>query len=128
MLGGRDRDRTGDPLLAKQVLSQLSYTPTRTVPDSKTVWLVANRKPLLVFALSPRRYKSKHHNQRESSKSITPGRGIQIDGKAAGWYFCFSQLHLEGASMLRKLPGILALAAIWMTLGAVSTISAGDDV
>ena len=26
--GGADRDRTGDPLLAKQVLSQLSYTPT----------------------------------------------------------------------------------------------------
>ena len=30
MVGGRDRDRTGDPLLAKQVLSQLSYTPTST--------------------------------------------------------------------------------------------------
>ena len=29
--GGRDRDRTGDPLLAKQVLSQLSYTPTVVV-------------------------------------------------------------------------------------------------
>ena len=28
-VGGRGRDRTGDPLLAKQVLSQLSYTPTR---------------------------------------------------------------------------------------------------
>ena|SRR5882762_4173790 len=28
-IGGRGRDRTGDPLLAKQVLSQLSYTPTR---------------------------------------------------------------------------------------------------
>ncbi len=28
MFGGRGRDRTGDPLLAKQVLSQLSYTPT----------------------------------------------------------------------------------------------------
>jgi hypothetical protein len=28
MIGGRGRDRTGDPLLAKQVLSQLSYTPT----------------------------------------------------------------------------------------------------
>ena len=27
-IGGADRDRTGDPLLAKQVLSQLSYTPT----------------------------------------------------------------------------------------------------
>jgi hypothetical protein len=27
--GGADRDRTDDPLLAKQVLSQLSYSPTR---------------------------------------------------------------------------------------------------
>ncbi len=29
--GGADRDRTGDPLLAKQVLSQLSYSPSFTV-------------------------------------------------------------------------------------------------
>ena len=29
--GGGERDRTDDPLLAKQVLSQLSYTP-KTVP------------------------------------------------------------------------------------------------
>ena len=28
--GGAGRDRTGDPLLAKQVLSQLSYSPLRT--------------------------------------------------------------------------------------------------
>ena len=28
-LGGDERDRTDDPLLAKQVLSQLSYTPMR---------------------------------------------------------------------------------------------------
>jgi hypothetical protein len=27
-VGGRGRARTADPLLAKQVLSQLSYTPT----------------------------------------------------------------------------------------------------
>ena len=27
--GGADRDRTGDPLLAKQVLSQLSYGPEK---------------------------------------------------------------------------------------------------
>ena len=27
--GGAERDRTVDPLLAKQVLSQLSYSPTR---------------------------------------------------------------------------------------------------
>ena len=30
-VGGADRDRTGDPLLAKQVLSQLSYSPIRMV-------------------------------------------------------------------------------------------------
>jgi hypothetical protein len=29
--GGADRDRTGDPLLAKQVLSQLSYSPNKIV-------------------------------------------------------------------------------------------------
>ena len=29
--GGADRDRTGDPLLAKQVLSQLSYSPLNAV-------------------------------------------------------------------------------------------------
>ncbi len=27
-LGGDERDRTADPLLARQVLSQLSYTPS----------------------------------------------------------------------------------------------------
>jgi hypothetical protein len=31
-IGGRGRARTGDPLLAKQVLSQLSYTPTAGLP------------------------------------------------------------------------------------------------
>ena len=42
-VGGRDRDRTGDPLLAKQVLSQLSYTPTAaTLFDSKA--FAASRK------------------------------------------------------------------------------------
>ncbi len=29
-VGGADRDRTDDPLLAKQVLSQLSYSPKKT--------------------------------------------------------------------------------------------------
>jgi hypothetical protein len=32
--GGAERDRTVDPLLAKQVLSQLSYSPTRpSIPE-----------------------------------------------------------------------------------------------
>ena len=33
-LGGDERDRTDDPLLAKQVLSQLSYTPVRSLKCS----------------------------------------------------------------------------------------------
>ena len=34
--GGAYRDRTGDPLLAKQMLSQLSYTPL----SGRTIWQV----------------------------------------------------------------------------------------
>jgi hypothetical protein len=41
-VGGRDRDRTGDPLLAKQVLSQLSYTPTRGMTLSILSYLLAH--------------------------------------------------------------------------------------
>ena len=32
-VGGRDRDRTCDLMLAKHALSQLSYTPTSAVPS-----------------------------------------------------------------------------------------------
>ena len=37
-LGGAERDRTADPLLAKQVLSQLSYSPkpSRSLPKAKS--------------------------------------------------------------------------------------------
>ncbi len=37
--GGAERDRTADPLLAKQVLSQLSYSPNRSdhLPDPRMV-------------------------------------------------------------------------------------------
>ena len=35
--GGADRDRTGDPLLAKQVLSQLSYRPRRSCKIATSV-------------------------------------------------------------------------------------------
>ena len=42
-LGGADRDRTGDPLLAKQVLSQLSYSPIAKLPASSDQ--LQRRKP-----------------------------------------------------------------------------------
>jgi hypothetical protein len=49
--GGRDRDRTGDPLLAKQVLSQLSYTPAvEAIFDSK-VFAVVRELRKLTFGL-----------------------------------------------------------------------------
>ena len=50
-IGGGRRDRTDDPLLAKQVLSQLSYAPMyrdflRYVPpDNWWVWLDSNQRP-----------------------------------------------------------------------------------
>ena len=37
--GGADRDRTGDPLLAKQVLSQLSYSPVHSLFPMRVVVL-----------------------------------------------------------------------------------------
>ena len=51
LAGGADRDRTGDPLLAKQVLSQLSYSPidTREIEsgyvDQWWVWEDSNHRP-----------------------------------------------------------------------------------
>ena len=51
-VGGRDRDRTGDPLLAKQVLSQLSYTPTASLILGYLGWF---GNPALRYALR-RRY------------------------------------------------------------------------
>ena len=44
--GGGERDRTDDPLLAKQVLSQLSYTPRLfTNGGGWWVWLDSNQRP-----------------------------------------------------------------------------------
>ena len=49
-VGGRGRDRTGDPLLAKQVLSQLSYTPTtRILSDSKAFEVATLLRRLQAF-------------------------------------------------------------------------------
>ena len=42
--GGGERDRTDDPLLAKQVLSQLSYTPVVRA-HAWWVWLGSNQRP-----------------------------------------------------------------------------------
>jgi hypothetical protein len=44
--GGADRDRTGDPLLAKQVLSQLSYSPIAGSTAKKWwAWVESNYRP-----------------------------------------------------------------------------------
>jgi len=45
--GGAERDRTADPLLAKQVLSQLSYSPNLWVQLGKRwwAWVDSNYRP-----------------------------------------------------------------------------------
>jgi hypothetical protein len=45
--GGADRDRTDDPLLAKQVLSQLSYSPVLKALSAKLwwAWVDSNYRP-----------------------------------------------------------------------------------
>ena len=45
VIGGADRDRTDDPLLAKQVLSQLSYSPTSGTFASWWAWVDSNYRP-----------------------------------------------------------------------------------
>jgi hypothetical protein len=47
--GGGERDRTDDPLLAKQVLSQLSYTPDAAVGGSG--WIRTNDPRLIKTVL-----------------------------------------------------------------------------
>ena len=53
-VGGAERDRTVDPLLAKQVLSQLSYSPNLTTDINSSIcfadkewwaWIDSNYRP-----------------------------------------------------------------------------------
>ena len=46
--GGDDRDRTCDPLRARQMLSQLSYTPNYIVFQIRKwwAWMELNHRPL----------------------------------------------------------------------------------
>jgi hypothetical protein len=71
-LGGADRDRTGDPLLAKQVLSQLSYSP---IPE-EVVGL--GRVELPTSPLS---------GVRSSQLSYRPGLGpaCLLESRVSGW-------------------------------------------
>ena len=46
LTGGAERDRTDDLLLAKQALSQLSYTPVPEVRDRGSVIRTANLRRL----------------------------------------------------------------------------------
>ena len=46
VLGGDERTRTADPLLAKQVLYQLSYVPLLTCDDRNSLRRTAVAEPL----------------------------------------------------------------------------------
>ena len=49
--GGGERDRTDDPLLAKQVLSQLSYTPRVNSSSGGSGWIRTNDPRLIKTVL-----------------------------------------------------------------------------
>jgi hypothetical protein len=72
-VGGRDRDRTGDPLLAKQVLSQLSYTPTVGVTFILEHFL-SRRNPFLRVSIStvPKSHKNSRRRYADRTSPRDP--------------------------------------------------------
>ena len=77
-IGGADRDRTGDPLLAKQVLSQLSYSPIQfpfqfrfSVTETET----ETSKPIMVGLGRVELPTSPLSGVRSSQLSYRPGAG-----------------------------------------------------
>lgn len=59
-LGGAERDRTADPLLAKQVLSQLSYSPIQVAPQgfNQEIRQRLNHKSIQTFQVRSLRSKA----------------------------------------------------------------------
>ena len=70
--GGADRDRTDDPLLAKQVLSQLSYSPATYLPAARSPGATATLVGLGRFELPTSRLSGVRSNQ----LSYRPSPGI----------------------------------------------------
>src|ERR1044071_8492631 len=64
--GGAERDRTADPLLAKQVLSQLSYSPSSSITP---VLLNTSSAQLALVKRDPRQ-----QSQSIPSPSLTKGK------------------------------------------------------
>ena len=72
--GGADRDRTGDPLLAKQVLSQLSYSPESQKRTHSMVGLGGLEPPT-----------SRLSSARSNQLSYKPEYGPTTAGAATPW-------------------------------------------
>ena len=93
--GGDERDRTDDPLLAKQVLSQLSYTPislrvrsTLRFPEPQKLnndfrpelRLTLDVKHIPVFVLHRKEVIQPHLPIRLPCYDFTPVIGLTLDG------------------------------------------------
>ena len=48
VFGGNNRARTCDPLLVRQMLSQLSYAPMRRMLFTSATWFIIHKKPIFV--------------------------------------------------------------------------------
>jgi hypothetical protein len=73
-IGGAERDRTADPLLAKQVLSQLSYSPIFSLTCRTPFGLALHGRAILAAAagLAKASRLSKSSNRCQSSCQIQP--------------------------------------------------------
>ncbi len=80
--GGADRDRTGDPLLAKQVLSQLSYSPDPFSRCHPPPFLTARVVGLDGFEPSTPALSRRCSNQ----LSYRPGRGVPLRLTTDRWW------------------------------------------
>jgi hypothetical protein len=70
--GGADRDRTDDPLVANQVLSQLSYSPSLPIPAARSTGATATLVGLGRFELPT----SRLSGVRSDQLSYRPSPGI----------------------------------------------------
>src|SRR5690242_5463166 len=74
--GGRGRARTADPLLAKQVLSQLSYTPTARSGKKRIPWCWQETQRFPWLGVFPGKV------PRRSRQYRTPRLGILLESES----------------------------------------------
>ena len=97
MRSGADRDRTGDPLVANQVLSQLSYSPPSTMGAARGSHLIHDggrqRQPShprwgpldAALTLSMGAARGSHHSDRGRQRQRSSGGSFSLESGGPKW-------------------------------------------